>query len=43
VIAKVFGMGRVTKAKPSAILDKARDVYAAIGAEIDRLKAGGAA
>jgi uncharacterized protein (DUF2225 family) len=41
MIAKVFGMGRVTKAKPSAILDKAHDVYAAIGAEIDRLKAGG--
>jgi uncharacterized protein (DUF2225 family) len=42
MIAKVFGMGRATKAKPSVILDKAHDVYAAIGAEIDRLKAGGA-
>jgi len=41
-IAKVFGMGQATKAKPSVILDKAHDVYAAIGAEIDRLKAGGA-
>jgi uncharacterized protein (DUF2225 family) len=41
MIAKVFGMGRVTKAKPSAILDKAHDVYAAISDEIDRLKAGG--
>ena len=42
MIAKVFGMGRATKAKPSVILDKAHDVYAAIGDEIDRLKAGGA-
>ena len=42
MIAKGFGMGRATKAKPSVLLDKAHDVYAAIGAEIDRLKAGGA-
>ncbi|MCX7028689.1 MAG: DUF2225 domain-containing protein [Spirochaetes bacterium] len=42
MIAKVFGMGRASKAKPSVILDKAHDVYAAIGAEVDRLKAGGA-
>ncbi len=40
IIAKVFGMGRASKAKPSVLLDKAHDVYEAIGEEIDRHKAG---
>ncbi len=38
IIAKVFGMGRKTKDKPTAILDKAKDVYERIGGEIDQLK-----
>ena len=32
--AKLFGMGRASKQKPSAILDKARDLYALITEEL---------
>lgn len=33
--ARLFGMGRASKQKPSAILDKARDLYNLIGKELD--------
>ncbi len=34
ISAKLFGMGRASKQKPSAILDKARDLYALITEEL---------
>ncbi|MBT3271641.1 MAG: DUF2225 domain-containing protein, partial [Spirochaetales bacterium] len=34
-MAKLFGMGRASKEKPTAILDKARDQYALINAELE--------
>jgi uncharacterized protein (DUF2225 family) len=37
-IAKVFGMGRASKSKPSALLDMSKRIYASIGDEIARLK-----
>ncbi len=37
-IAKVFGMGRASKSKPSALLDLSKKIYADIGDEIARLK-----
>jgi uncharacterized protein len=37
-IAKVFGMGRASKSKPSALLDMSKSIYASIGEEIARLK-----
>lgn len=33
-VAKLFGMGRASKDKPSALLDKARDLYELISAEL---------
>ncbi len=33
-IARIFGMGKASRSKPAAILDKARDVYRAIGQEL---------
>jgi uncharacterized protein (DUF2225 family) len=38
MIAKVFGMGRVSKARPSALLDQSKEIYAFIGEEIAALK-----
>jgi uncharacterized protein len=37
-IAKVFGMGRASKSKPSALLDMSKAIYAKIGEEIATLK-----
>lgn len=33
-LAKIFGMGKASKKKPSAILDKAKDLYNTISAEL---------
>jgi uncharacterized protein (DUF2225 family) len=33
-VAKLFGMGKASKEKPSALLDKARDLYALISEEV---------
>lgn len=33
-LAKIFGMGRASKKKPSAILDKSKDLYNTISAEL---------
>ena len=38
LIAKVFGVGRASKSKPSVLLDKAKEVYERIGEEIERIK-----
>jgi uncharacterized protein (DUF2225 family) len=35
-VAKIFGMGKASKNKPTAILDAARDVYDEITAELNR-------
>jgi uncharacterized protein (DUF2225 family) len=43
MMAKIFGVGKSSKNKPSAILDSAKEVYEAMGAEIESLKPGGAA
>jgi uncharacterized protein (DUF2225 family) len=43
MIAKVFGVGRASKAKPSVVLDKAKEIYDRIGEEVKRLKGAGAA
>lgn len=37
-VAKIFGMGRASKGKPSAILDLARDVHEKIGAELKSME-----
>lgn len=37
-VAKIFGMGRASKSKPSAILELARALYEQIGAEIKSLE-----
>jgi uncharacterized protein (DUF2225 family) len=37
LIAKVFGMGKASKARPSALLDQAKKIYNAIGAQIVKL------
>jgi uncharacterized protein (DUF2225 family) len=42
MIAKVFGVGRASKAKPSALLDQSKEIYALIGEEIAALKGEGA-
>lgn len=34
-IAKIFGMGRASKNKPSVLLDRARDLYADMGKELE--------
>jgi hypothetical protein len=33
-VARLFGMGKASKQKPSALLDKARDLYALISEEV---------
>jgi uncharacterized protein (DUF2225 family) len=38
VVAKIFGMGRASKGKPSAILDLARTLHEQIGAEVKSLE-----
>jgi len=43
MMAKIFGVGKSSKSKPSAILDSAKEVYEAIGAEIESLKPGSTA
>jgi uncharacterized protein (DUF2225 family) len=43
MMAKIFGVGRSSKNKPTAILDSAKEVYEAMGAEIESLKPGGGA
>ncbi len=35
IVARLFGMGRASKQKPSAILDKSRDLYAQIREALD--------
>jgi uncharacterized protein (DUF2225 family) len=38
IISRVHGMGRASKAKPSALLDKAKDIHRAMGEEINVLR-----
>ncbi len=38
MIAKVFGVGKASRSKPSTLLEQAKKIYAAIGEEIARLK-----
>lgn len=38
VISKTHGIGKATKAKPSTILEKAKDLYNDVGKEIQQLK-----
>jgi len=38
MIGKVFGVGKASKAKPSVVLDKAKEIHERIGEEIKRLK-----
>ncbi len=38
MIAKVFGMGKASKARPSILLDQAKKVYADIGIQIAKLR-----
>ena len=38
VISKTHGIGKASKAKPSSILEKAKELYEKVGAEIQRLK-----
>jgi uncharacterized protein len=40
MMAKIFGVGKSSKNKPSAILDSAKEVYEAMGAELESLKPG---
>ncbi len=40
MIAKVFGIGKASKSRPSALLENAKQVYTGIGDEIARLKEG---
>jgi uncharacterized protein (DUF2225 family) len=42
MMAKIFGAGKSSKNKPSAILDSAREVYEAMGAEMQTLQPGAA-
>jgi uncharacterized protein (DUF2225 family) len=41
IVAKLFGTGRVSKSRPSAILDKSRELYERMSEEIKSLQAGG--
>jgi hypothetical protein len=43
MMAKIFGVGKSSKNRPSTILDKAKEVYEAMGEEIQRLQPGSAA
>ena len=38
MMAKVFGMGKTSKNRPSALLDKAKEIYEAIGVEVEKLQ-----
>jgi uncharacterized protein len=42
MMAKIFGVGKSSKNRPSAILDNAKEVYEQMGAEIEKLQPGGA-
>jgi uncharacterized protein len=37
-VARIFGMGRASKNKPAAILDKAKELHSRIGSEIEQLE-----
>ncbi len=37
-VAKLFGMGKASKQKPSAILDKARELYALVSKELEEIE-----
>jgi uncharacterized protein len=41
MMAKIFGVGKSSKNRPSAILDNAKEVYEQMGAEIEKLQPGG--
>ena len=38
MMAKIFGVGKSSKNKPSVLLDKAKDIYEQMGAELARLR-----
>ena len=38
IVSRLFGTGKASKSKPSAILDKARDLYEQINRELKKLK-----
>jgi hypothetical protein len=40
MMAKIFGVGKSSKNRPSAILDSAKEVYEQMGAEIEKLQPG---
>ena len=40
MMAKIFGVGKSSKNRPSAILDNAKEVYEQMGAEIEKLQPG---
>ncbi len=40
MMAKIFGAGKSSKNKPSAMLESAKEVYEAIGVEIQSLQPG---
>ena len=42
MMAKIFGVGKSSKNRPAAILDKAKEVYEQMGEELQRLQPGGA-
>jgi uncharacterized protein (DUF2225 family) len=42
MMAKIFGVGKSSKNRPTAILDNAKEVYEQMGEEIQRLQPGGA-
>jgi uncharacterized protein (DUF2225 family) len=39
-VAKIFGMGKASKNKPAVLLDRAKDLYADIAKELERLGGG---
>ena len=43
MMAKIFGVGKSSKNRPTAILDNAKEVYEQMGEEIQRLQPAGAA
>jgi uncharacterized protein (DUF2225 family) len=43
MVARIFGVGKSSKNKPSILLDKAKDLYETIGEEMARLSPGGKA
>jgi uncharacterized protein (DUF2225 family) len=43
MMAKIFGVGKSSKNRPAAILDKAKEIYEQMGEEIQRLQPDGAA